>query len=109
MESLINKFKMILMNKIQNIRITPFNYSLVVTGKGVIKNIRVHLSTGENDYLIIIVDDGIPLTLHINEVYSMIYGNTYVYTLNEAISFDKKFEIKCNYNKIVGSVTYITE
>ena len=108
MESLINKFKMILMNKIQNIRITPFSYSLVVTGKGVIKNIRAYLSISENDYLIIIVDDGIPLTLHINEV-SMIYGNTYVYTLNEAISFDKKFEIKCNYNKIVGSVTYITE
>lgn len=110
MDGLINKLKKGLVSKIQNIRITKFNSSLTVNGKGVIKSITGHMGAPYGDELIIIIDNESPLTIKINEVYTfMTSSGVCIFTLNEAISFDKRFEIKCNNNIVWGSVTYTTE
>ena len=86
MEGLIKQIKKHLVSNIKNIRITKFNN------------------------LIIIVDDSAPLTVKINEIYtSMTSSGVCIFTLNEDISFDKRFEIKCNSNMVWGSVTYTIE
>ena len=110
MEGLINKLKKHLVSKIQDIRITKFNNSLTVNGKGVVKSITGHINAPYGDDLIIIVDDSEPLVVQINEIYtSMTSSGVCIFTLNEAISFDKRFEIKSNRNMVWGSVTYTTE
>lgn len=114
MENLINKIKANLVSKIQNIRITRFTNSLIVKGKGVVKSITVHSrhSTYNNDTndFMIIIDDDVPLVIKTDEI-----ATTYTYqgenhfTLNEAIPFDKKFEIKVNNQNAHGFATYIIE
>lgn len=110
MEGLIKQIKKHLVSNIKNIKITKFSNSLTVTGKGVIKSITGHISAPYGDNFIIIIDDEAPLALQINEIYtSMTSSGVCVFTLNEAISFDKRFEIKCYRNMVWGSVTYTTE
>lgn len=110
MEGLIKQLKKHLVSKIQNMKITKFSGSLTVNGKGVIKSITGHISAPYGDDFIIIIDDNTPLIVQINEIYtSMTSSGVCIFTLNEAISFDKRFEIKCNHNMVWGSVTYITE
>ena len=110
MEGLIKQIKKNLVRNIKNIRITKFNNLLTVNGKGVIKSITGHIGAPYGDDLIIIVDDRAPLTVKINEIYtSMTSSGVCIFTLNEAISFDKRFEIKCNSNMVWGSVTYTIE
>lgn len=114
MENLINKIKANLVSKIQNIRITRFTNSLIVNGKGVVKSITVHSrhSTYNNDTndFMIIIDDDVPLVIKTDEI-----ATTYTYqgenhfTLNEAIPFDKKFEIKVNNQNAHGFATYTIE
>lgn len=110
MENLITKIKKNLVSKIQSIRITKFNNLLTVNGKGVIKSITGHIGVPYGDDFIIIIDDNTPLIVQINEIYtSMTASGVCIFTLNEAISFDKRFEIKCNHNMVWGSVTYTIE
>ena len=114
MENLINKIKANLVSKIQNIRITRFTNSLIVNGKGVVKSITVHSrhSTYNNDTndFMIIIDDDVSLVIKTDEI-----ATTYTYqgenhfTLNEAIPFDKKFEIKVNNQNAHGFATYTIE
>ena len=114
MENLINKIKANLVSKIQNIRITRFTNSLIVNGKGVVKSITVHSrhSTYNNDTndFMIIIDDDVPLVIKTDEIATT---NTYQgenhFTLNESISFDKKFEININNQLAHGFATYTIE
>ena len=111
MEGLFNQLKKCLVSKIQNIRITRFTNSLIVNGKGVIKSITVHSRyssyNNETNNFMIIIDE---TPLEINELYTT---NTYQgdshFTLNEAIPFDKRFEIKAKNQYTQGFVTYIIE
>ena len=110
MDGLINKLKKALVSKIQNIRITKFSGSLTVNGKGMIKSITGHIASPYGDDFIIIIDDESPLVIKINEIYTSITSSgVCIFTLNEAIPFDKRFEIKSNYSQVWGSVTYIIE
>lgn len=113
MENLINKIKANLVSKIQNIRITRFTNSLIVNGKGVVKSITVHsrhspYNNDTNDFMIII--DEVPLTIKTDELYTTsTYQGENHFTLNEAIPFDKKFEIKVNNQNAHGFATYTIE
>ena len=110
MEGLINKLKKCLVSKIQNIRVASFSGSLSVNGKGLIKSITGHISPPYGDDLMIIIDDEQPLIIKINEVYtSMTSTGICLFTLNEVMPFDKRFEIKSNHKLVFGSVTYTTE
>lgn len=113
MENLINKIKANLVSKIQNIRITRFTNSLIVNGKGMVKSITVHsqhspYNNDTNDFMIII--DDVPLVIKTDEIATT---NTYQgenhFTLNEAIPFDKRFEIKVNNQYAYGFATYTIE
>lgn len=112
MENLINKIKAV--SKIQNIKITRFTNSLIVNGKGMVKSITVHSrhSTYNNDTndFMIIIDDEVPLVIKTDEI---VTTNTYQgenhFTLNEAIPFDKRFEIKVNNQYAYGFATYTIE
>lgn len=114
MEGLINQIKKNLVSKIQNIRITKFTNSLIVDGKGTIKSITVHSRyyphNSDTNNFTIIIDDEPPLVIKINEVYTT---NTYQgdnhFTLNEPMSFDKRFEIKINNQNASCFVTYTIE
>ena len=114
MEGFVHKIKAFFVSKIQNIRITWFTNSLIVNGKGVVKSITVHsryypYNSDTNNFMIII-DDETPLVIKINEVYTT---NTYQgdnhFTLNEPMSFDKRFEIKINNQNASCFVTYTIE
>lgn len=113
MENLINKIKANLVSKIQNIRITRFTNSLIVNGKGVVKSITVHsrhspYNNDTNDFMIII--DDVPLVIKTDELYTTsTYQGENHFTLNEAIPFDKKFEIKVNNQNAHGFATYTIE
>ena len=110
MEGLIKQLKKHLVSKIQNMKITKFNGSLTVNGKGMIKSVTGHIASPYGDDFIIIIDDESPLVIKINEIYtSMTSSGVCIFTLNEAIPFDKRFEIKSNHSQVWGSVTYITE
>lgn len=113
MEGLINKLKKHLVSKIQNIKITNFAKSLIVKGKGVVKSITVHsLYLEANDELMIIIDDESPLAIKLSQIStSNTYQGSNHLTLNEAIQFDKKFEIKIETRSqyIYGFVTYTIE
>lgn len=114
MENLINKIKANLVSKIQNIKITRFTNSLIVNGKGVVKSITVHSHHSSYNYdtndFMIIIDDGVPLTIKTDELYTTsTYQGDNHFTLNEAIPFDKKFEIKVNNQNAHGFATYTIE
>lgn len=113
MKGLYNQLKEYLVSKIQNIRITNFTNSLIVNGKGVIKNITYHIgSLDTNDELMIIIDDETPLVIKLTSIYTdYSYQSYYHLTLNETIPFDKKFEIKVKtrYGNSFGFATYTIE
>lgn len=113
MEGLINKLKKYFVSKIQNIRITPFNTSLIVNGKGMVKSITLHsLYLEASDELIIIIDDETPLVIKVAMTYTTYtYQSYYHFTLNETIPFDKKFEIKIKSRSqyLSGFATYTIE
>lgn len=112
MENLINKIKANLVSKIQSIRITRFTNSLIVNGKGMIKSITIHgrfPSYGRAEGIVIIIDDGTSLTITTTEVFTTSYQDFYHFTLNEVISFDKRFEIKTTGDNISGFATYTIE
>lgn len=110
MEGLIKQLKKHLVSKIQNMKITKFSGSLTVNGKGMIKSVTGHIASPYGDDFIIIIDGESPLVIKINEIYtSMTSSGVCIFTLNETIPFDKRFEIKSNHSQVWGSVTYITE
>lgn len=113
MEGFIKQIKKHLVSKIQDIRITNFTKSLIVNGKGKIKNITYHSRGLEaNDEFMIIIDDEPPLVIKLASTYTdYTYQDSYHFVLNETIPFDKKFEIKLTGNAYYthGFATYTLE